>query len=502
MKKFFKKKINIVALIILIIIIIYFGWIKNGKVKNDFFVVERQDLVEEISVAGKVKPVESINLAFQKTGVLSNVYVEVGQKVEKGTLLAQLDSRDAQKLVKDAEVNLANAELALEKAIIEQDQLLRGDTLNEVYEEGLANLSDFYDEAFTMLNSLEDIIFGNDLESRKENIKYYIDYDNKFSNAFSELSILYQEAEELHEEGLAIYQLAEHGGGIYRDKAIRSGHDLAVKIAEIIKLTRDIIRHFQDVVIGENAVHEKATITNGFVTNLLAYSITINSYIADSIDIINDINTYEDSTDLAPLDVKTQELLVKQKENELNDAKNNLAKYFLYSPINGVISKKDLSIGEIATANVAVIGVISDAEFEITADIYEEDVVKIETGALTEISFPSFPEKSFQGRVVFIDNAEKIVDGVVYYEVKINFDDNPPEKIKSTMTADLIIQLEKKENILVVPKKAISKSGDKTIVEISKNQELEEKEIEIGLRGYDMVEVISGIEEGEKILLK
>ena len=502
MKKFFKKRINIIALILIIIIIVYFGWIRNGKVEDDFFVVERQDLVEEISIVGKVKPVESINLAFEKTGVLSNVYVGVGQKVEKGTLLAQLDSRDAQKLVKDAEVSLANAELALEKATIEQEQLLRGDTLNEVYEEGLANLSDFYDETFTMLNSLEDIIFGTDLDARKANIKYYIDYDNKFSNAFSDLSNLYQEAEELHEEGLAIYQLAEHGGRTYQDKAIRLGHDLAVKIAEIIKLNRDVIRHFQDVVIGENAVHEKATITNGFVTDLLEYSIVVNSYINNSISIINNINTYQDSTGLTPIDIKTQELLVKQKENELNNAKNNLAKYFLYSPINGVISKKELSTGEIATANVAIIGVISDTEFEITADIYEEDVVKIEIGALTEISFPSFPEKTFKGKVVFIDNAEKIVDGVVYYEVKINFNDNPPEGIKSTMTADLIIQLEKKENVLVVPKEAISKLEGRTIVEVFKNQEIEEKEIETGLRSYDMVEIISGVEEGEKILLK
>jgi RND family efflux transporter MFP subunit len=203
-----------------------------------------------------------------------------------------------------------------------------------------------------------------------------------------------------------------------------------------------------------------------------------------------------------PLDIKTQELLIKQRENELADAKNNLAKYFLYSPIDGVISKKDLKVGEVVTAYLPVIEVISDSEFEIVADIYEEDIVKIEIGSIAEISLPAFPQKVFKGKINFIEPAEKIVEGVVYYEIKIAFDEDLPKGIKPTMTADVVIQTDKRENVLAVPREAIKKVKEKNLVEVLVDDLIQEREVEIGLRGDTLVEIVSGLEEGEKVIIR
>ncbi len=74
--------------------------------------------------------------------------------------------------------------------------------------------------------------------------------------------------------------------------------------------------------------------------------------------------------------------------------------------------------------------------------------------------------------------------------------------IKPTMTADIIIQSERRENVLVVPGEAVKKINNETTVEVLQGREVKEKEIEIGLEGSnDMVEVISGLKEGEKVIL-
>ena len=70
------------------------------------------------------------------------------------------------------------------------------------------------------------------------------------------------------------------------------------------------------------------------------------------------------------------------------------------------------------------------------------------------------------------------------------------------MTADLIIKVNWKENVLIIPEDAIEEKNDQQIVKIFENEVIEEKEIKTGLLGSDdMIEVISGLEEGQQVIL-
>ena len=71
--------------------------------------------------------------------------------------------------------------------------------------------------------------------------------------------------------------------------------------------------------------------------------------------------------------------------------------------------------------------------------------------------------------------------------------------MKPGMTADVIIQTLKKENVLVVPRSALKIEGGITKVRVNANGKIEERQIKTGLFGEDYVEVISGISEGEKV---
>ena len=70
------------------------------------------------------------------------------------------------------------------------------------------------------------------------------------------------------------------------------------------------------------------------------------------------------------------------------------------------------------------------------------------------------------------------------------------------MTADLVIKTASKENVLIIPEDAIQKKDSKQIAEVFKDGISEDREIETGFFGTNyMVEVISGLEEGEKVIL-
>jgi multidrug efflux pump subunit AcrA (membrane-fusion protein) len=94
-----------------------------------------------------------------------------------------------------------------------------------------------------------------------------------------------------------------------------------------------------------------------------------------------------------------------------------------------------------------------------------------------------------------------MINDVVYYETTIGFD-NPPEGLRPGMTADVAIRVEERNDVLVLPLKAIQKNGEKRTVFIFKNNNETEKEIEVGLVGSNsLAEIVSGLNEGEIVTI-
>ena len=112
----------------------------------------------------------------------------------------------------------------------------------------------------------------------------------------------------------------------------------------------------------------------------------------------------------------------------------------------------------------------------------------------------AFPKQTFLGKVLSIDPAEKLIDDVVYYEITIDFNGDQ-EGIKSGMTADIVIETNKKDNILRIPANAIEKIGGKYLVQVTKSGKIENREITTDLEGNYYYEVVSGLKEGEEIIV-
>jgi len=102
--------------------------------------------------------------------------------------------------------------------------------------------------------------------------------------------------------------------------------------------------------------------------------------------------------------------------------------------------------------------------------------------------------------VVKIDPAETIIEGVATYKTTLQFEKSDG-RIKSGMTANIDISTDKRENVLVIPQRAVvSEGAGKFVMVDNGTSNPEKRKIETGLRGIDgNIEVISGLSEGEKI---
>ncbi|MBA7631948.1 Macrolide export protein MacA [subsurface metagenome] len=185
----------------------------------------------------------------------------------------------------------------------------------------------------------------------------------------------------------------------------------------------------------------------------------------------------------------------------MNEYLQKLKDASIIAPFNGTVAKIDGKIGEVISANgKVIISLISPGAFQIRADISEADISKVDIEDSVEIILDAFPEEKWIGQIVEVEPGETVIEAVVYYRIKILFEEIS-DKLKSGMSADVTIQTDKKENVLHVPYRAIVFKDDKKIVRVLKGKKIEEKEVETGLRGSEgEVEIISGLEGGEKVV--
>ena len=107
-------------------------------------------------------------------------------------------------------------------------------------------------------------------------------------------------------------------------------------------------------------------------------------------------------------------------------------------------------------------------------------------------------------KVIAIDPAETIVDGIATYKTTFGFD-APDPRVRSGMTATVAIETERRLNVLRIPQRAITNEGGSKIVRlpaVSPEAAPTESVVTTGLRGNDgMVEILSGLTEGSTIIV-
>lgn len=182
----------------------------------------------------------------------------------------------------------------------------------------------------------------------------------------------------------------------------------------------------------------------------------------------------------------------------------NLYDADLRAPSKGLITHIYAETGELATINIPILSMITVDQYQIESFISELDIANVKLGNKAEVEFDAFGAgRIFQGTIIGINPFETLIDGDIYYKVTIGLD-TYDESILSGMTVDIEIKTADKEGVLVVPSRYIGEEGNKKFVKVlygdPEKDEYQRVEVQTGLKGLDMTEILSGLKEGQKII--
>lgn len=203
------------------------------------------------------------------------------------------------------------------------------------------------------------------------------------------------------------------------------------------------------------------------------------------------------SVDLAPLAAQ-----IRQAEIALQLANNGLADSQLFTPIEGVVTFIHGKVGEniaLTETSLSPFLSIQADELIVEANVPETDVVKLEVGDEVEMTIDAFDfTEKLTGEVIYIDRAETVIQGVIYYEIKTAFNIDDP-RLKSGMTANLEVITDRKKDVLMIPTRAVKYEDSIRYVEVL-NGGPKKVQIKTGLESDQFVEIIEGLKQGDKII--
>ena len=394
-----KKKrwviISIVAVAVVALVIVAVAATRGGT-KIDptkLAKVEKGDLAKSVVATGKVTPITKVEIKSKASGIVKKLYVDAGDKVHQGQVLAELDRDEIQ-----AEVNSSRAQLI----------------------------------------SAEATQKGSEADLRRAEVDAQgVDVPT--------LQRQYERAKQMASDGVVS----------------ASALDDAQRAYELAVNKRDVARAQYTV--------NKAKVAQ------------------------------------AQADVEKSRATLNQLEEQLSYTT-------ITSPLDGVVLSRDVEIGD-AVSSILVLGsgatlvmTLGDtSEVYVKGKVDESDIGKVYLGQPARIRVETFKDKAFTGKVTKISPMGVEKDNVTTFEVRVSIT-NPGGELKAEMTANAEILLDEHKSVLMIPEGAIMYDKDKnTSVDIpdpKAKDGMRKVAVKIGISNGAKTEVLSGLKEGEEVVLQ
>jgi macrolide-specific efflux system membrane fusion protein len=173
----------------------------------------------------------------------------------------------------------------------------------------------------------------------------------------------------------------------------------------------------------------------------------------------------------------------------------------IIAPLSGVVILRGVVVGQTVDPST-VLYAMSDT-LVVVAQVDESDVGRVHLGMPARITLDSYPDKPVEGKVFDILYEGKNVSNVIQYGVKIKVDP-VPVFFRSQMTANVSFIVQRKPDALLIPAAAVRDlpgGGKQVMVPGGEGQPPVAREIQTGVESGDSVEVVEGLEAGDKVLV-
>ena len=179
------------------------------------------------------------------------------------------------------------------------------------------------------------------------------------------------------------------------------------------------------------------------------------------------------------------------KKRQLKDAR-------IYAPFAGIMGSRQISPGQVIARNTTLAWLVDLDIIKAEFNVPERFLGQLRVGQKLDIGVVAYPGDTFQGEVYFIAPQVDPALRTVLVKARIQ---NPASKLKPGMFANLDLTLRLNDQAIVIPESAVTASGERTIIYIIDQNEMAQMiPVRLGLRQAGLVEVVSGLQGGERVI--
>ena len=475
--------------------------------------VDRGTVATTVSASGTLVSISEQRLGFAEGGQLAEVLVKVGDRVEPGQVLARLEDLTVQ-----AELDQAQARLAQEQATL--DKLRGGNTVGAA--------KNTLEQAQKILDATKEQADATNAANRSatERARKELDFDKKaLDRAEDQL-----EADE---------RACRRGGGTPpkstesddgKDEPVSTGLSAGSSNAacDRVPSSKSAVETAKRTVISSQTAldaaqeRERVDEANGRVSVEQARQSVVS---AD-----NDVDTAGNDR---PADIRVQEAVVRDAQASVTIAQDGVEDTILRAPVAAVVSAVNGVAGEFvgnasgttpgapgtqaglptepqigdnggnggAVPGTGAVVVLNNVNtFQLVVPFEESDAAQVTPGKQVEISVDALPDLRKRGSVLAVAPSGDPSTGVVRYYATIVLTEGDP-RLRDGQTALAEVMADIRENVLRVPTVAVRRDGGNTVVDVPVPEGREPRQFEPGLAGDEYTEVVSGLPEGQELLL-
>jgi multidrug efflux pump subunit AcrA (membrane-fusion protein) len=451
-------------------------------------------VISRVTGSGQVAAISQTDVTSNVSGDISYVAVVPGQEVVLGQALVSIDDKDAVKAVRNAELAVANAQIAYDKALKQNANQATGSSVSDLkkaHEKGYDAITNTFIDLPAMFIDVSDMFYV------PQHSPYFSDTEIR-SGSGGELALTYK-----YQAGILFDKAKkEYDDSFAGYKSLSANSDPA-SLSAFLDRTYALLRTLSASLTGTYSTIDyiNTRISSTPPAQIAADKAQLSSYIskvnANVASVSNAITAIEDAKDSAAsseLSLKSAELTLSQQKDALVEAQTALADHAVRAPFAGIISKVVAEARNKAMVNGSMVTVITKSQ-NVTLSFNEIDAAKIKKGQKATLSFDAIDGLVLSGTVTDLDVVGTVSQGVVSYGAKISFDTNDA-RIKPGMTVSAAIIADSRDGVIVVPSSVIQSKGARTFV----NTPAGAVTVMTGLSSDDKTEIVSGLREGDQYI--
>jgi HlyD family secretion protein len=413
--------------------------------------VERGTLTATVDASGTLKAPQAATAAWRTSGIVGSNLVSLGDTVKAGDVLMELDPTSLDKTVIQAQADLITAQEDLA-------DLRAGPTDLELAQAQLA--------VADAAQALEDAKY-----TWKVQQEGYRASSDTIAGAEAKLVIAQQEVD------MAEQKYGEYSGRAEDDPA----RALALTRLTAARQSRDSAQRNLNWYTGHPTELQQA--------KLDADVAVAEAKLEDARATLKDLLDGPDPSDIAAAEARVAAA----------QATVDLAR--LVAPFDGTVVAISVQEGDSVSSGTSAVTLADISHFKVNVDVSEIDISRIAVGQETELSLDALSGKTFVGRVSDVAYMGSVSQGVVTYPVTVVVD-NPDPELRPGMTAAVSIITDRREDVLIVPNRALKSSGGQRTVSVLFEGQQISVPVTLGLVGDTTSEVVEGsLKEGDTVVV-